>query len=137
MTKHLLNTPEEIKEYKEKFKKVVKLLTDIKSADLPSQEERNWEVESLLDEYVEFTGETPDPQDLYLLGDYILADIIKDPTPYKSSNQEYPIQNAYSRKVTPSREMTMSDDILDYLHSKYTLKLDSLYKVSTQNKEED
>lgn len=131
------NTPEEIRQIKDKFKKIVNSLSKVKAEDLPTQEERNWEVESLIDRYVEFTGETPDPLDLHILSNYILADIIKDPTPHKSNKHEYPIESTYSRKVKPSREVTTSEDIIDYLYSKYTLELDSLYKVSTQNKEED
>lgn len=132
--KGLTATYTEIEVYQETFKTVVAELSDITVGDLKPIEYRNAEVEALIDDYLSFTGKKPEPFELALLTNYILADTLLDPTPYKSANEEYPIENNYQRNKATYREVSMETDILDYVHSKLHLKLDSLYKVSRAEK---
>ena len=119
----------EIELVKQEFSEAVATLTGVSRDELPSVEVRNWEVEELTNEYLEAVGERPDPLELSALADYILADTLRDPTSYKSSRSEYPIENGYQRAQALSRELAMEGNILDYLHSKYHLRLDTLYRV--------
>lgn len=120
--------------YSEKFKKVVAELAKTYYPDLNSSTVRNWEVEQLLDEYLTVTGGLPEPYELALLSNYILADILKDPSNYKTSQYEYPIRTSYSERITPTREYANEADILDYLFSKYQLDMDSLKRVENINR---
>lgn len=130
------NNSTEVQAFKEAFQETVEGLSDIKHGDLKPVEERNIEVEALIDEYVETVGEVPAPYYSVIMSNYILADSLKDPTPYKKNKQEYPIHSDYDYKTIPSREHLSSSEILDFLYSKYSLRLDSLYRVSTENTED-
>lgn len=120
----------EVETIKEEFSEAVATLTGVPRDELPPVEVRNWEVSELISEYIEAVRERPDPVELSILADYILADTLRDPTPYKSSRSEYPIENGYQRAQAVSREMSMEVGILDYLHSKHHLRLDTLYRVN-------
>lgn len=120
--------------YTEKFKVVVEELSKIHYPELNSPTVRNWEVEQLLDEYLTVTGEVPEPYELALLSNYILADILKDPSNYKVAQYEYPIRTSYSERITPTREYANEADILDFLFSKYQLDMDSLKRVENYNR---
>lgn len=125
---------EELFNYTEKFKMVVKELSGAYYEDLNNQTIRNWEVEQLIDEYLTATGDIPEPYELTLLSNYILADILKDPSNYKTTQYEYPIRTSYSERITPTREYANEPDILDYLFSKYQLDMDSLKKIESFNR---
>lgn len=129
-------SPEEIKSFEEDFTEKVKELNDLELAEVPGIETRNQQVEELLDIYLGVTGETPGGRVLRYLSDYILIEDIKDSNPHKTLHTEYPLQSEYSKKFTTRRELSVSADILDYLHSKYTKRLTTLTKVSRKNKEE-
>ena len=120
----------EIESIKEEFSEAVGTLTGVPRDELPPVEVRNWEVSELISEYLGAVGERPEPVELSRLADYILADTLRDPTPYKSNKSEYPIENGYQRAQAVSREMSTEGGILDYLHSKYHLRLDTLYRVN-------
>lgn len=120
----------ELEAIKEEFSEAVSTLTGVPRDELPPVEVRNWEVSELISEYLEAVGERPEPIELTRLADYILADTLRDPTPYKSNRTEYPMENGYQRAQAVSREVSMEDGILDYLHSKYHLRLDTLYRVN-------
>ena len=120
----------EIETIKEEFSEAVGTLTGVPRDELPPVEVRNWEVSELITTYIEAVGDRPEPVELSRLADYILADTLRDPTPYKSNRSEYPIENGYQRAQAVSREMSMEVGILDYLHSKYHLRLDTLYRVN-------
>lgn len=123
--------------YEETFKEVVERLSKIKYVDLDHVEIRKWEVEELLDEYLMVMEDLPEGYELHLLANYILADILKDPTPYKTQHQVYSIRTSYSERITPTREYANKSEILDYLHSKYQLELDSLNRTETQHREDE
>ena len=120
----------EIETSKEEFSEAVSTLTGVPRDELPPVEVRNWEVSELITTYIEAVGERPEPLELSRLADYILADTLRDPTPYKSNKSEYPIENGYQRAQAIYREVAMEGGILDYLHSKYHLRLDTLYRVN-------
>ena len=120
----------EIEAIKQEFSEAVSTLTGVPRDGLPPVEVRNWEVSELITAYIEAVGERPEPLELSRLADYILADTLRDPTPYKSNKSEYPVENGYQRAQAVSREMSMEEGILDYLHSKYHLRLDTLYRVN-------
>ena len=120
----------ELEAIKEEFSEAVSTLTGVPRDELPPVEVRNWEVSELISEYLGAVEERPEPVELSRLADYILADTLRDPTPYKSNKSEYPIENGYQRAQAVSREMSMEGGILDYLHSKYHLRLDTLYRVN-------
>ena len=120
----------ELEAIKEEFSSAVSTLTGVPRDRLPPVDIRNWEVSELISEYLGAVGERPDPVELSRLADYILADTLRDPTPYKSNKSEYPIENGYQRAQAVSREMSTEGGILDYLHSKYHLRLDTLYRVN-------
>lgn len=124
----------EEEEYREKFQKVVAELAGIGYGDLNSLTVRNWEVEQLLEEYLVTTGGIPEPYELTLLSNYILAETLKSPENYTTHRTEYPIRTTYSEKITPAREYVNEPDILDYLFSKYQLELDSLKRTTYHNK---
>lgn len=129
-------SPEEIITFKEEFEDKVRELNHIGRADLPDIDTRNSEVDDLLDMHLGVTGEIPDHNVITLLADYVLADDIKDSNPHKTTQTEYPIQSTHSRRNTPKRELSVSAEILDYLHSKYTKQLDNLSKVSHKNRDD-
>ena len=82
----------EIETIKEEFSEAVSTLTGVPRDELPPVDVRNWEVSELISEYLGAVGERPDPVELSRLADYILADTLRDPTPYKSNKSEYPIE---------------------------------------------
>lgn len=124
-------------EFEDTFKEAVEQLGHIQHHQLDNVEIRNWEVEELINEYMNVMGTLPDKYGLYLMGSYVLADILKDPTPYKTKHQEYSIRTTWSEKITPTREYANKSEILDYLHSKYQLRLDNLSKVNSAPRELD
>lgn len=109
---------------------VARSMADTPYVHLPPINERNEDVEHLLTFYVTATGETPDPTILNLLSNYILAGKLLDPTSHKASYEEYPIINGHQRNRAEHREYAMGADVIDFLHSKYTLRLDTLYRVT-------
>ena len=128
--KPLCQTHKEVKAVKKEFSEAVDALVEKPYEDLPTADQRNWEVTAMLDLYVANTGEVPDSAVLNKLSNYILADTLRDPTPYKTSDMEYPIESGYSHSRAKTREVAMEGHILDYLHSKYHLRLDSLHRVT-------
>ena len=129
-------SPEDVEQFEEEFRAEVEELERTSRLELPDIDVRNAQVEELISYYVIVTGDTPSSKDLVSLANYLLADTLKDPDPYKTQNTEYPIQSQYSRRETPKRELSVTADILDFLHSKYQKRLDSLYVISRKNKEE-
>ena len=103
----------EIETIKEEFSEAVSTLTGVPRDELPPVEVRNWEVSELITTYIEAVGERPEPLELSRLADYILADTLRDPTPYKSNKSEYPIENGYHRAQAIYREVAMEGGILD------------------------
>lgn len=69
-------------------------------------------VQVLTDAYIEQTGETPDPDQLTILADYILMDDLKDTHPDKVANIEYPILSAGQLRLRFRREP--SSDLTNY-----------------------
>lgn len=122
--------PTEMEAIDRKVLAVARSMADIPYDFLPPINERNEDVEHLLTFYVTATGETPEPTILNLLSNYILAGKLLDPTPHKASYEEYPIINGHQRNRAEYREYAMGADVIDFLHSKYTLRLDTLYRVN-------
>lgn len=123
--------------FREQFDLYIEQLNDIPFKELPPVEERNAECEELIELYFDYSGgKLPSRKHLKALADYVLADDLKNDYGHKTAKTDYPIQTGHSLRHTPIREFSTTADILDYLHSKYHKRLDSLFVVSTANKEE-
>lgn len=133
----MTSTPKEVEEFQEEFSELIYAINKMPLEHLPELEERNKESEDLIELHFEVTGEIPKPLDLKRLGDYVLADDLKNKDNTKNNDQEYPLQTKYSKRRTPQRELSVSADILDYLHSKYHKRLDTLSRVSRADQGED
>lgn len=105
-------------------------------SELPIAADRVAEVDLILDDYLEKTGDVPDNRIITLLTNYILADTLKDSNSSKTQTQEYPLQSGYSKRRAYKREVPFSEELLDFLHSKHQKRLDTLFKKNTANKEE-
>lgn len=67
-------------------------------------------VQALTDAYIEQTGESPDPDQLTILADYILMDDLKDTHPDKVANTEYPILSEGQLRLRFRREPSINLD---------------------------
>lgn len=117
---------DEIKQYTEDFTEHTKVLSKLPLTQTPSLEVREREVQGLVDQHVEMTGEYPQPYALTKLADYLLADHLKDPDRDKVANNEYPVLSQYQAFRRSKSQVAMESDTMDFLESKINKKMDSL-----------
>lgn len=123
--------------YKQRWIERVKELNKIKYDDLPSIDERNHESSSMIEEYMNHQGRMPEPYWVSRLGTYVLAEILKNNDRDKSTNTEYAILSYRQQRRRNRKQMAVKGEHLDYLHSKFVAKMDSLAKVRNPDNYEE
>lgn len=116
------------RKYIEQFKDHVIELLKIRHDALASQEERNKEVEQLLEEYKEIVGRYPDSYWLDKLGTYLLNGELKRHDVDKVTNTEYPVLSESQQKRRLRKQTSVEADTLDFLDTKFNKTVDSLSK---------
>lgn len=107
-----------------------KLWTKTKAGLLP-REQRFAEIERVTNEYVEATGERPDPAQLDRLSSLCLYEELTDATPWKTQNTEYPIHSARQQEEIEKNEINMAPPTKD---GKPTRRTRSNYENHVVNK---
>lgn len=121
---------EEVKTYLEEWIERIKELNKIKHRDLPSLEERNKQVNDMIEEYMQVQGDLPPSYWLSRLGTYILAEDLKNNDRDKVANTEYPILSYRQKRRRSRKQIAVLSEHLDFLHSKYVARMDSLAKTT-------
>lgn len=103
-------------DYREEFLERVNALSSVE--DIPTIEERNDQVNKLIEEYFEITGEVPKPHVLERLGNYLLLDTLRDMSPHKVKQTEYPVLSKYQQKRRTKRHVLMESDKLDWFNER-------------------
>ncbi|HDR8302819.1 TPA: hypothetical protein QC153_002179 [Bacillus cereus] len=115
-------------------KEIDKLLAQ---KDLPPVEERNKQVEELDELYYNLTGRHPKSEQLQRLGDYILADTLRDKNTHKTKKEAYPVLSHTQQKLRNRKERRVGDNNLDFMKLKHVTNLPNTHRVITTNKKED
>lgn len=123
-----------VSEYKEEWQGKVTELGKINHSALPEIGVRNEQVNTLIEEYREHVGENPSSYWLTHLGTYILNEDLKQNDKDKMSKNEYPLLSHRQEYRRRRSQTTVGDDKLDYLNSKFVLKMDSLHKKPSLSK---
>jgi hypothetical protein len=118
----------------EQFKLEVEKL--INSEVVLTVDEKNEMVDKLCESYVEQTGTKPDSYQLSLLANWILEDDIKNKATNKVRTVEYNFHSHRQSIRRNRKEVITQDDTMDFLHSKYHKRLDSVFKKKTQDYED-
>jgi hypothetical protein len=87
--------------------RIDELWAQTKAGNLP-REERFKAIEQLTDEYIEATGNRPDPDQLDRLASLCLYEELSDDTPWKTQNTEYPIHSARQQEEIEKNEVNMA-----------------------------
>lgn len=124
-----------ITEYKEAFTDKAVELSKTKLKDCPNREVRHEQVETMIEQYMEVTGNKPSSYILSKLGDYLLIEALKDADVDKVANTEYPVLSHTQLKRRDSKQFSMQEDTIDFLHSKVNRRIDSLAKRVTKEAE--
>lgn len=80
-------------------------------------------VERVCEEYVMKYGKKPDSYQLSLLANVILQEDLKNPSKYKSKEEEYPFHSDTQRKRRRKKEFTAMDETLDHMKFKSKVNL--------------
>lgn len=81
-------------------------------------DERNKEVDQLIEQYIENTGDIPHPEALDELADYILQDDLTDPSPNKITKTDFPILSKNQTRHRNSKEVPL--EVLRNIPLNYT-----------------
>ena len=91
------------------------IIYDLITYDLPL-EEKKAKIEELNEQYYVATGENIPSWQLNLLGNWLLADILKDTSNTKSKNAEYPILSHHQEQRRERKVLLVdTEDKLDYI----------------------
>lgn len=90
---------------------------------------KNKQVEDMIEEYYQFTGKLPKPYMLNYLANYLLSGELKDRDADKVANHEYPVMSDYQLKRRERTQISMEQDVMNFLDSKQNKGLDSLAKT--------
>lgn len=96
------------------YKATFKALVDSLIKEPLSLSDRIGAVEDLINAYVEQTGSRPDGYHLMLLANYILSDVLKDKSPDKVSNNEFPILTKRQIKLRKNKEKKLDESLIFY-----------------------
>jgi len=110
-------------------------LNNVSLEELPSIEIRNHTVNEITEKYFELFNKFPSSYILEVLGNYLLLDYIKDKT--KTKNDELQFLTPTQEKRRYQKEFTAVEDTMDFLNSKYVVRMDSLKKKETVEKKEN
>lgn len=121
--------------YVEQFKDHVVALLKIRYEDLAPQDERNKEVEMMLEEYKEVVGRYPESYWLTKLGTYLLNGDLKQHDVDKVTNTEYPILSESQEKRRLRKQTSVEADTLDFLDTKFNKTVDTLAKKPVKKPE--
>ncbi|MGG4039010.1 hypothetical protein [Heyndrickxia ginsengihumi] len=121
-----------VNEYIEKFEQGAEELSNKKIEECPPVEQRNKEVEEMIEHYYQYTGKMPKPHALELLGSYILVQELKNKDVDKVTNTDFPILSEIQLKRRARKQMLMQDSTIDFLNTKYNKHIDSLAKKTVK-----
>jgi hypothetical protein len=116
------------------FEKQVDLL--LAQKELPPLSLRITEVYTICEVFYKMTGRVPQSYQLDRLGNYILADTLRDKSTHKVKHTEYPVLSYTQVKLRNRRERRVGDDNLDFIKGKEIDNNPNHFKVKTRNKEE-
>jgi hypothetical protein len=121
--------------YRDQFEREVEKLLEIK--EILPYEDRYKQVEDLTEWYYEKTGKRyKNSYYLDLLGNYLLADDLRDKRTHKVKQTTYPILSYTQQKLRNSRESRVGDENLDFIKLREVHNHPNAFKAKTQNKEE-
>ncbi|MGN4692244.1 hypothetical protein [Bacillus cereus group sp. BfR-BA-01313] len=115
-------------------KEIDKLLAQ---KEVPPVDVRNQQVEDLCELYYNLTGRKPNSNQLQKLGDYILADTLRDKNTHKLKKEAYPVLSHTQQKLRNRKERRVGDSNLDFMKLKHVTNLPNTHRVITTNKKED
>lgn len=90
---------------------------------------RNCLVATLTEQYFQVVGEYPPVAVLCRMTEFLLMETHANRHPDKMANTEYPIMTIHQYNRRKKRNNLMgSEPVMDFLHSKYQLRMPTLYK---------
>lgn len=107
----------------------------MKAEEIKPTEVRVAEVDQMLEEYYEVTGDKPPGNVLEKMGNYLLLDTLRDRNPHKAKHSEYPVYSKYQQKLRRNKQILMGDDKLDWFKQR-NLNNPNTRKVRRNNKDE-
>jgi hypothetical protein len=116
------------------FEQQVDLLLNQK--EVPETLTRCKQVYDLCEWFYRETGRTPLSYQLERLGNYLLADELRDKSTHKVKHTEYPVLSYTQTKLRNRRERRVGDDNLDFIKGKEVDNNPNHFKVKTRNKED-
>lgn len=119
---------------KELFEKEVDVLLEMK--ELLPLSTRLSQVEDLCEKFFVTTEKRPPSFQLDRLGNYLLADMLRDKDIHKVKKQEYPVLSEGQQKLRNRRERRVGDENLDFIKIKEIDTNPNAFKKRTNNKDE-
>lgn len=107
----------------------------MKAEEVKPTEVRVAEVDALLEEYYDVTGDKPNAATLEKLGNYLLLDTLRDRNPHKVKHNEYPVYSKYQQKYRRNQQILIGDDKLDWFKQR-NLNNPNTRKVRRNNLDE-
>lgn len=104
--------------------------------ELPDVQTRCKQVYDLCEWFYKETGRIPQSYQLERLGNYLLADELRDKSTHKVKHTEYPVLSHTQQKLRNRRESRVGDDNLDFIYNKEVENNPNHFKVKTRNKED-
>lgn len=126
---------EETVEYMDSFLERTRYMNKTAREDLPHDIDRVAEVDAMIREHEVQTGREPDTLALHRLANYLLAEHLKDPSPDKITQNDFPILSNNQIRRRMRTQLPMENDTMDFLQSKIHRRMDSLARVSTPKAE--
>jgi hypothetical protein len=83
----------------------------------PTPQEKNIFVELWCEDYARAKGKNPSSYELTRLADWLLSDVLSDPSRSKVQNTEYPILSK-PQLERRYRELSMESEMVDVLHQR-------------------
>jgi hypothetical protein len=109
----------------------------VKTKELLPLEVRIQQVTDLTEGYYEATGKVyNNSYFLTLLGNYILADELRNKSTHKVKQTEYPVLSHTQQKLRNRRERRVGDENIDFIVLKEVKQHPNAFKTKTQNKDE-
>lgn len=124
-----------ILEYQEQFKEKVNAFGKLTLKELPKDAVRVKQVEDMLDEYYKVVGENPAEYLLTRLANYIISTDLKNKDVDKVTNTEFPILSEWQQTRRERSQVSMIEDNMDFLDTKFNKGLDSLAKTTVKKAE--
>lgn len=122
-------TGRSLPEYMEDFNEAAKAWAKQPLKEMPDVGVRKQQVSDWIEEHYSATGRMPSNYALSRLADYMLAGELKDTSPDKLTNTEFPFLSNNQLRRRLMSQVSMEVETMDFLRSKIHRRMDTLSRT--------